>query len=42
MNNSKYCVPCVCTGSGRKRSCVRHVINFIPGRSREANADAYK
>ena len=24
MNNFKSCVPCVCTGSGRKRVCEEH------------------
>ena len=24
MNNIKSCVPCVCTGSGRKRVCEEH------------------
>ena len=26
MNNFKSCVPCVCTGSGRKRVCEEHDI----------------
>ena len=26
MNNFKSCVPCVCTGSGRKRVCEEHNI----------------
>ena len=26
MNNFKSCVPCVCTGSGRKRVCKEHNI----------------
>ena len=26
MNNLKSCVPCVCTGSGRKRVCEEHDI----------------
>ena len=26
MNNFKSCVPCVCTGSGRKRVCKEHDI----------------
>ena len=26
MNNIKSCVPCVCTGSGRKRVCEEHNI----------------
>ena len=27
MNNFKSCVPCVCTGSGRKRVCEEHNIS---------------
>ena len=27
MNNFKSCVPCVCTGSSRKRVCEEHDIN---------------
>ena len=26
MNNCKCCVPCVCTGSGRKQACKKHDI----------------
>ena len=26
MNNFKSCVPCVCTGSGRKQVCEEHDI----------------
>ena len=29
MNTFKSCVPCVCTGSGRKRVCEEHNIIII-------------
>ena len=29
MNNSKCCVPCVCTSSGCKQSCERHDIYIM-------------
>ena len=28
MNNFKSCVPCVCTGSGRRRVCEEHNNNY--------------
>ena len=29
MNNFKSCIPCVCTGSGRKRVCEEHDISNL-------------
>ena len=33
MNNFKSCVPCVCTGSGRKQVCEEHNNEFDPDKT---------